>query len=244
MMTCLLLLALSFGILLNLTIVEGATTILTFSDLNCTSFRQTLQGADGFPDGDCTNFEDQVATPYSSFMINTVDSGCGVTIYGKNINELSCSSDIKILARQGVCYNSTWQYYSVDSCTSLVPTSSIPSNLPSTITPTPTTAVPSPSPPPNGVNVAAIASGAAVGGLVLAIIIATMAYFFWWRPKMREQRAQDDLNSGRDEELKNITVAEQRWPVEAPWQSERPHEMSPDHIVEAPDQPRLHEMLA
>lgn len=68
------LLLLSIGA--SIALVGGTTTLLTFSDSNCTSFIESLEGEDGFPSGECMNFKDQSASSYSSFMVNTLDSGC------------------------------------------------------------------------------------------------------------------------------------------------------------------------
>lgn len=70
------LLSLTFSVAIRIFIVEGTTTLLTFSDNNCVSFVESLEGADGFYDGTCTNFWDQSTSPHNSFMIDAVDLGC------------------------------------------------------------------------------------------------------------------------------------------------------------------------
>ncbi|KAI1771014.1 acyl-CoA N-acyltransferase [Hypoxylon cercidicola] len=199
---------------------------------SCTTFVESLDGEDGFPEGACTNFEDQSASPYSSFMINTVDLGCSITIYGHDTNELICSSDLTIEASQGKCYNSSWQYYSVDLCTPLLPSSS--STLPST---SDVTQIPSQiAAPPNDVNVAAVAGGSVAGSLGMVAIVAAAAYYLWWRPKMRKSQPAQNDDTERDKASGFTYGSEELGAarIEAPWQSERPWELSPSHIVEAP----------
>lgn len=158
-----------------------------------------------------------------------------VTLYGNDTNELICSSDVTLAAGQGKCYNSSWQYYSVDMCTPLVPSSTTTLLSISSTTTNPTSTATS----SNSVNVAALAGGSVAGTLVIIAVIATAGYCFWWKSKVKKIQQTRAKNAERDKEMEITAVLEKLAMTniaEAPWQSQRPWELTPDHIVEAPSQ--------
>ncbi|KAI5917333.1 hypothetical protein F4810DRAFT_696849 [Camillea tinctor] len=241
-------LAFIYYILARGCLVAATSTLLTFTDDACRTYAETLIGKDSFPSGGCTNFLQQATSSFGSFMINTVDPGCGVTIYGSDTDSRPCSATLKIVADSTQCYNASWQYYSVDNCTPLTPTSSI--GGPSTSTPTAVSTTASSTPE---VNIGAIIGGSAAVAISITVVSAVSIIYFWLRPRWKGQNAgngsEKDVTApptgtfanpdghlfsvvpwqyGRPCEMSEVHVAE------APFHSERPYEMSPQDIVEAP----------
>ncbi|KAI0199434.1 hypothetical protein F4808DRAFT_211903 [Astrocystis sublimbata] len=215
----------------------GTTTLLTFSDDNCGDFVESLVGKDSFPSGGCTKFANQISAPYKSFMLNTLSLGCGVTIYGNDTTPDSCSSDLKIVAFQGKCYNSTWAYYSVDLCTPLVPSPSTTSDESPLQTGAANPTEAGASLVNNSLSLGAVAGISVVSTLLFVGATATAIYFLWCQPRMKKQQEQqynNGYNHGFIEEQKVRTAIPQQYPAEAPWQAQRPWELTPSPIVEAP----------
>ncbi|KAH9886776.1 hypothetical protein F4778DRAFT_438446 [Xylariomycetidae sp. FL2044] len=252
-MLSLLLLSLAHCVLDRVGGVDATSTILTFSDPNCTTFIETLTAPDGFPDGLCTKFSNQVTSPYSSFRVDALDPGCDATIYGNDTGDAICSSDVKIFAQQHRCYNSSWVYYSVDSCSVLIPSSTVSTDIPSTVTSTPSPGTPSPtssSSSSDHINVGAVAGGATAGGVVGLAMIAALAYFLWWKPRSKKRKTPEvaPVSAAEQEEkpFDPTAVEAEGQAVEAPWQIRERHEMDAgNYIVEAPTQPEpVHELRA
>jgi len=195
----------ALAIVYSCDVITATSTISTFSDTECKKSLQELEAQDGFPDGICTNFHRQATrSTYKSFMFTNVDFGCSglfwsnslgllvgqhtnrcaVTLYGDDTTEETCSATLKITAQPAVCYNSTWQYYSVDLCTppSLIPTSATASPLATGTAATNT----------GGGNVGAIVGGV-VGGVVFLAAVGTAAlWFLSIRPKRRRRQAEEE----------------------------------------------------
>lgn len=55
------------------------TQITTFEDDACHKSQQYFTAVDGYPDGVCTNIESASDSSYSSFMVDSLDSGCAGT---------------------------------------------------------------------------------------------------------------------------------------------------------------------
>ncbi|KAI0018482.1 hypothetical protein F4780DRAFT_781328 [Xylariomycetidae sp. FL0641] len=170
-------------------IVRATTTFLTFSDADCESLVQTLEGEESTASGECTKFRQQAFTSYSSFLLNTLGEGCSITIYGPDNGTDICSAADPIFADLNHCYDaSEWEYYSVDEC------AASSSSTPITSSPT-TTSVSTSTPSPNSGSSSTFNTGAIVGGAVSgvlgAILIILAALFFcWYRPRQRRKFGQ------------------------------------------------------
>lgn len=55
----------------------GETQIATFVDDECRTSKQYFTAVDGYPDGACMNIASASTTSYGSFLISSLDSGCG-----------------------------------------------------------------------------------------------------------------------------------------------------------------------
>ncbi|KAJ8128765.1 hypothetical protein O1611_g4867 [Lasiodiplodia mahajangana] len=196
-----------------------ASTVLTYSDQDCTDLSKTITAKDSTGSGDCT----KLPTGFGSFMIKTLGDGCSVTIYGSDAEDSICSATNNSLAETSVCYNSTWIYFSIDDCTdessisTFTPTSksTLATSITSTVSTTATTGTsssilataivsttsdPSSSttststttaaPSSNGVNVGAVVGGTISGVFVVAVLGGAAFYFFWFRPKHQMQLAE------------------------------------------------------
>lgn len=119
-----------------------ATVISTFQDTDCQKSINPIDGPNGYPDGLCTSFTSKASGHFSSFQVVGKDRGCTgrcqprkrsqatvsedstnearknnqVTIYGSNSDTAECSSDTLEFAEVGRCYNTSWEYYSIDAC--------------------------------------------------------------------------------------------------------------------------------
>lgn len=165
-----------------------------------------------------------------------------VTIYGNDTNDLICSSDLKILAGLKKCYNSSWQYYSVDSCTPLSPSSSSTTLLPSSAisqVPSPTATL-SPlstaSSSSNNVNIPAIVGGSVGGVLAIVAMIAVLLYYFCWLPKTKKQEPTS-VQDTRCSQVSSFDITQQSlYTIEPPWSPQPRCELNSNNIVEAPCQ--------
>ncbi|KAF2798848.1 hypothetical protein K505DRAFT_414074 [Melanomma pulvis-pyrius CBS 109.77] len=90
-----------------------SSDIATFQDKKCSASLDSINGPNGYPNGTCTPL---VLKSTQSFQIVGLDKGCQVTLYGPDTGSDPCSADILILGKIGACYNSTWDYYSIDGC--------------------------------------------------------------------------------------------------------------------------------
>ncbi|KAI1153256.1 hypothetical protein F4825DRAFT_271406 [Nemania diffusa] len=237
--------ACAFGILS----LVGASTVLTFTDQNCTESLKTITTQDTSISGECT----RLTSGFGSFMVGTLGDGCAVTIYGKDTDDLICSATSLEIAEASVCYNSTWVYFSVDNCvipdtsssaststlasatsatsiTSTALTASIVSTT-STISPEPTAG-----PTSNGVNVGAVVGGTISGVFVVAALTGVAVYFFWFQPRHQRQLAElsarpDTPDARLNSSSQDNSFAKADSYVKSDSQTEL-HELSPQYIAE------------
>ncbi|KAI1084647.1 hypothetical protein F5B20DRAFT_215659 [Whalleya microplaca] len=244
-------------------VVKAKTMIFTFSDTECLIVSESLIGEYMSP-GSCTDLSQQAASAYSSFMVNSVGAGYLVTIYAgytNDSNDQICSETMKSIAESVNCYDTSWEYYSVDDYTPptrsslpdsdrLVVSPSLSSPLASgTSTSSPSTssqttsspAAPPPTSPetqtkPSGnVDLGAAIGGTAAGTLVLVLAIMAAVFYYWLRPRWMKESAYNERAAASGIILRDTAMNYQHDTIsEAPWQSERPYELSPEHIVEAP----------
>lgn len=105
---------------------------------------------------------------------------CQATLYQADTNDMTCSG-AQIIGDIGVCYNTSWAYYSLDGCTagSSASTSSSSSG-----------------PSSSSASLAGIIAGAIVGSVCgLGIIAATCVYLFWYRPGQKRKEKQKEVES-------------------------------------------------
>ncbi|KAL1799937.1 hypothetical protein ACET3X_000279 [Alternaria dauci] len=165
---------------INVIQVVYGSRIATFTDGECKNSFQSFNAENGYPNGSCTRLADQGR--YESFQVVDLDPGCSATIYGADSEEfVPCSSTVLQFARIAECYNSSFVYYSVDTCT---PPDQISSSPPSS-SPSSTTS-------PNAVNrpkknnTGAIAGGV-VGGVCGLALIAAAIYLLLRHKKKHGQ---------------------------------------------------------
>ena len=100
------------------------------------------------------------------------------TIYGSDSEQyVPCSSTVLEFAQIATCYNTSWVYYSIDTCAP-----------PSSASPSPTS---SPTKEDDRPNTGAIAGGV-VGGVGGAVVIALAVFFVLRRRKRRPSQPQTD----------------------------------------------------
>ncbi|KNG47514.1 hypothetical protein TW65_05551 [Stemphylium lycopersici] len=170
-----------FALLAVICTVRGST-IATFTDAECQKSFQNVNAENGYPSGICSRLAEQGR--YGSFQVVALDEGCSATIYGSDSEPyVPCSSTVLEFAQIATCYNTSWVYYSIDTCTP-----------PSSASPSPTL---SPPKKDNGPNTGAIAGGV-VGGVGGAAVIALAAFFFLRRRKRQpsQQRADGTQEAG------------------------------------------------
>ncbi|KAK5635115.1 hypothetical protein RRF57_010827 [Xylaria bambusicola] len=213
----------------------GASSILTFSDRSCSTFRNTISVKDDTGSGECT----KITSGFTSFMIGNLGDGCSVTIYGDDPADPICSATNNTLAEPSVCYNSTWTYFSVDQCS---PRSSSLTTSTSTST-SPATATTTPEPSTNNVNVGAVVGGTISGVFVFAVIVGAGLYFFWFRPKQQRQMAELPARSatspggGNNEAYLMKDYHAKSNPYKPlPEEPQPVHELSPQYIAEVHEQ--------
>ncbi|KAJ9132069.1 hypothetical protein NKR23_g11428 [Pleurostoma richardsiae] len=202
-----------------------ASTISTFSDDECQKSLQSLPGSNGYPDGLCTNFRQQASAQYGSFMVVQLDYGCAVTLYGANTDSDPCSAVVLDIASLGTCYNTSWQYYSIDGCTmpSLVPTTSAVNPLPTSDTGRSS----------NSTNLGAIVGGVVGGVAFVAAIIAGAVFSLWLRPRRKGKHVAEAAAAA--EAAFTVPPAGDKPPVEeVPGHHHQPQELSGNYVVEAP----------
>ncbi|KAI0539340.1 hypothetical protein GGR58DRAFT_464695 [Xylaria digitata] len=237
----------------------GATTILTFSDISCTTSLGSIEAKDDTGSGACR----KLTSGYTSFMIGTLGDGCGVTIYGDDAEDPICSATNNTIAEETVCYNSTWTYFSVDGCSPVTSTStsiltSISTSSTSTSTPTSITSTTSTTastntavPVSNGINVGAIVGGTISGVFVVGLLAGAAFYFFWFRPKHQRQLAElptrsdtfDTFASGnKDAYVKKDPHAKAN-PYTALPSEPQVYELSPQYIAEVHEQTHVRHEL-
>ncbi|KAI0097870.1 hypothetical protein GGR51DRAFT_566192 [Nemania sp. FL0031] len=193
--------------------LASASTVLTYSDQDCTTLSKRINVKDSTGSGECT----KVPTGFGSFMISSLGDGCSATIYGSDAEDSICSATNNSLAEPSTCYNSTWIYFSVDDCsddssistfsttsTSILATSIASTTLGTSSSSTLATAVipitsgtssttstasasTTAAPSSNGVNIGAVVGGTISAVFVVAAIGGTAFYFFWFRPKHQRQ---------------------------------------------------------
>ncbi|CAI6291519.1 unnamed protein product [Periconia digitata] len=178
----------------------AGSDITTYVDGNCQTSFNNLDVVNGYPDGVCTKLPLSPNGTPQSFQVVKLDPECAVTIYGANESPLTCSSSLKIVAELGACYNATWQYYSVDGCTSPKSTSITPPIISQTFTvppssPTTTsTSSTTPSPPaaaPTNDAAPSTPSRAIIGGItggVASIAVASALIFLLILRRRRNRR--------------------------------------------------------
>lgn len=99
------------------------------------------------------------------------------TLYQADINDMTCSG-VQIIGDIGVCYNTSWAYYSLDGCTAGSSASTSPSSSGSSA------------------SLGGTIAGAIVGSVCgLGIIAATCVYLFWYRPGQKRKEKQKELES-------------------------------------------------
>ncbi|KAI1128216.1 hypothetical protein F5Y10DRAFT_179812 [Nemania abortiva] len=244
-----------------------ASTILTYTDTNCTDLSKTITVKDSTGSGECT----KLTSGFGSFMITTLGDGCSATIYGHDDEDSICSATNNSLADTTTCYNSTWIYFSVDDCasvdtssststststssilaTSIASTTSVTSSTSTTSTAT-TTATAQPT--TNAVNVGAVVGGTISGVFVVAILAGLAFYFFWFRPKHQKQLAELPTRPGtagtrstdpfrEDSAFAKTDPYPKNDPYAAVPGEPEIYELSPQYIAEVHDQPTIRHEL-
>lgn len=133
-----------------------------------------------------------------------------VTIYGSNSGAAECSSDTLEFAEVGRCYNTSWEYYSIDNCIKpeLLASSS-------TVLPSSTSTSASNESPPTSTIV-----GAVLGGIAgLSILVGALVYGFCFRRRRNHHVEQ----VGEPRELSPTSKTE----MPADKDNERRFELSP-----------------
>ncbi|KAI1422788.1 hypothetical protein F5Y12DRAFT_717023 [Xylaria sp. FL1777] len=211
----------------------GASSILTFSDRNCSTLSGTIKVQDSTGSGECT----KVTSGYASFMIGTLGDGCTVTVYGVDPKEPFCSSTNNELAETSVCYNTTWTQFSVDVCSPVASTSDLTSTLMSATSTSMTTPTRTSEPTSNNLNVGAVIGGTISGVFVVAAVVGSGLYFFWFRPKHQKQMAELPAQSEASPTGNKDAYAMNDIPVKVNPYTELPdepqvYELSPQYIAE------------
>ncbi|KAF2968451.1 hypothetical protein GQX73_g5072 [Xylaria multiplex] len=239
----------------------GATTILTFSDKNCTASSGSIEAKDDTGSGACR----KLTSGYTSFMIGTLGDGCAVTIYGYDADDPICSATNNTIAEETVCYNSTWTYFSVDGCspvtstsTSILTSISTSSTSTSASTPAPITSTTSTTTPTNtavsgshGTNVGAIVGGTISGVFVVGLLAGAAFYFFWFRPKHQRQLAElpgrsdtfDTFTSGNNDAYAKKDPHAKANPYTVLPGEPQVYELSPQYIAEVHEQTHVRHEL-
>ncbi|CAN8106577.1 unnamed protein product [Discula destructiva] len=176
-----------------------ASSLATYNDSTCepANLVQNIAAANGYPSGSCTSLSSSTTdsnaptVDYLSFQFLTVDSGCGITIYQPDTNELTCSG-YPVLGSLNTCYNSSWAYYSLDYC-------DIPDGLSSASSSSSSTAVATSSAAQSTTDttdtVPASLTAGDVAGVALGCIAGTaavlgMVWFMMRRRRVAEQQAR------------------------------------------------------
>ncbi|RMZ70611.1 transmembrane alpha-helix domain-containing [Pyrenophora seminiperda CCB06] len=159
----------------------SGSTFATFTDDQCKNSFQSIQAENGYPNGTCLRLADN--GKFGSFQLVGLDPGCSATIYGADAEEfVPCSSTALQFAQLATCYNASWVYYSVDSCTP--PQSSSISRAPSRATSTPSS---TPNPSSKNNHIGAIVGGV-IGG-VCALALIGLAVFLVLRRRRNKKTA-------------------------------------------------------
>lgn len=214
--------------------IAGETQIATFVDGSCKDSKQYFTAVGGYPDGVCMAIAAASTTSYGSFMISSLDPGCGgmvsynhytyfkptndyfqVTIYGNDTSDLICSATVIEVAEEIRCYNSSWIYLSVDGCTNSSTSSTSPAASTSV-----TSSVKIES------HTGAIA-GSIVGGVAGLAAILGAAYLAY-RRRHRQSHDSPDQPAAEADGSEKPVVSELR-----PYTQK--HELeNPEKLVEAP----------
>ncbi|KAG9192678.1 hypothetical protein G6011_11412 [Alternaria panax] len=184
--------------------VASSSRIATFTDGECKNAFQSINAENGYPNGTCTRLADQ--GKFESFQVVGLDPGCSATIYGADSEEfVPCSSTVLQFVRVALCYNSSFVYYSIDTCTppdqiSSSSLSATPSSSPSS-TPSPSTVS-----KPKKNNTGAIAGGVVGGVCGLALIVA--AILLLRRRKKRHNQQPPEVPSAEPREAGGSALTE------------------------------------
>ncbi|KAF4543646.1 uncharacterized protein LTHEOB_345 [Lasiodiplodia theobromae] len=153
-----------------LCVVSATSYISSFSDAACTQLLNEWDGPNGYPNGSCTSIRTKAQGQVESFMITA-------TLYTSDGEDMCSENAITFLADVQTCYNSSWVYYSIDSCTPGGTSYTRPSSSDSG---------------DNSTLIGAIVGGVIGGVTLLALILLVPLFFCFIRPRrklLREQKA-------------------------------------------------------